>query len=233
MIPKTIHYCWFGPKKYNKTIDICIETWHKYLPDYEFILWSEQNYKMDIPFCIEAYNAGKYAFVSDYVRLWALYKYGGIYLDTDMFVIKDFDSLLDNELFLGWENVEKLYISAGIIGSIKEHKFIEILLNRYQSLNFNQELTKIAIPKIITDSYYKYILPERIKIYNYDYFYPFPYEQRNNKSDFMNYNSKNTLAIHLWDLSWRSDVRKFKEKIKAIIGSIVKSRRLNKFLTVK
>ena len=108
MIPKIIHYCWFGPNKLNNTAINCIKSWKKNLPDYQIKLWNEKNVNLDIPFVNKAYAANKYAFVSDYIRLWAIYNEGGIYLDTDMLVLKSLDPFLNYSCFLG-----KLLIICG------------------------------------------------------------------------------------------------------------------------
>ena len=102
MIPKIIHYCWFGNTPIPLTAHKCLESWKKYLPEYEIILWNEENSPMKIPFVRDAYKAKKYAFVADYVRIWAVYTYGGIYMDTDMLVIRPMGELLEKlELFFG------------------------------------------------------------------------------------------------------------------------------------
>ena len=99
MIPKIIHYCWFGGKELPNLAEKCIASWKKQLPDYKIICWSEENFDIDnsVPYLKEAYSKKKFAFVSDYVRLYALYNYGGIYLDTDVEVIRDFSPLLNDK----------------------------------------------------------------------------------------------------------------------------------------
>ena len=92
MIPKVVQYCWFGGKKKTKLIKDCIKSWKRYLPDYKIIEWNEKNSDLAHPFVIEAYKLKKWAFVSDYIRLKVLYDFGGIYLDTDMMVLKSFES---------------------------------------------------------------------------------------------------------------------------------------------
>ena len=100
MIPKVIHYCWFGKKPYNELMIKCMESWKKHLPEYEIIEWNEENFDINInPYVKEAYNAKKFAFVSDYVRLFVLHKYGGIYLDTDVEVRKNIDKFLVHPAF--------------------------------------------------------------------------------------------------------------------------------------
>ncbi len=104
MIPKVIHYCWFGRNPLPSLAIKCIESWRKYLPDYEIKEWNEDNFDVNIiPYTQEAYQVGKYAFVSDYARFWILYKYGGLYFDTDVEVIKPMDDIIARGPFMGCE----------------------------------------------------------------------------------------------------------------------------------
>lgn len=104
MIPKIIHYCWFGHNPLPELAQKCIASWRKFLPDYEIKEWNEDNFDVNIiPYTQEAYAAGKYAFVSDYARFWILYKYGGIYLDTDVEVIRPLDDIIVQGPFMGFE----------------------------------------------------------------------------------------------------------------------------------
>lgn len=104
MIPKIIHYCWFGHKPLPSLALKCIASWKKYLPDYEIKEWNEDNFDVNIiPYTQEAYAAGKYAFVSDYARCWILYKYGGIYFDTDVEMIRPIDDIIAAGGFMGYE----------------------------------------------------------------------------------------------------------------------------------
>lgn len=105
MIPKIIHYCWFGRNPLPESAQKCIESWRKYLPDYEIKEWNEDNFDVNIiPYTEEAYRVKKYAFVSDYARFWILYKYGGLYFDTDVEVIKNMDNIVSRGPFMGCEN---------------------------------------------------------------------------------------------------------------------------------
>lgn len=104
MIPKIIHYCWFGRNPLPPLAIKCIESWRKYLPDYEIKEWNEDNFDVNIiPYTAEAYAQKKYAFVSDYARFWILYKYGGIYFDTDVEVIRPLDDIIARGGFMGFE----------------------------------------------------------------------------------------------------------------------------------
>ena len=108
MIPKVIHYCWFGGNPLPASAKKCIASWRKYLPDYEIKEWNESNFDVNIiPYTAEAYKAKKYAFVSDYARFWILYKYGGLYFDTDVEVIKNMDDIIAKGAFMGCENEAK------------------------------------------------------------------------------------------------------------------------------
>lgn len=105
MIPPIIHYCWFGRNPLSELAKKCIDSWKKYLPNYEIKEWNEDNFDVNIiPYTAEAYRVKKYAFVSDYARFWILYKYGGLYFDTDVEVIKNMDDIIARGPFMGCEN---------------------------------------------------------------------------------------------------------------------------------
>ena len=104
MIPKIIHYCWFGRNPLPESALKCIASWRKFFPDYEIVEWNEDNFDVNtIPYTAQAYAAKKYAFVSDYARLKILYDHGGLYFDTDVEVIKPFDDILAGGAFMGCE----------------------------------------------------------------------------------------------------------------------------------
>lgn len=118
MIPKRIHYCWFGHGEMPQLAKECIASWHKYMPDWEYKLWNEDNFDVNsIPYTQEAYASRKYAFVSDYVRLWALEREGGVYLDVDFEVYKPFDDLLHWKAFAGFEGSKYSPLMMGVIAS--------------------------------------------------------------------------------------------------------------------
>ncbi len=209
MIPKIIHYCWFGKNKKSKEIIDCINSWKKFLPDYEFIEWNEINSDLNHNFVKYFYQKKKWAFVADYVRLKVLSDYGGIYLDTDMLLVKNLDPLLDCEFFFGAENDD--YISAGVIGAQKNNIFINNCLQMYNDINYTKEITDITIPKIITalftkkynlKSFNKVIRIDNIVIYNKDYFYPFPMSEKREPNKINDYITSETYAVHLWLGSW-------------------------------
>lgn len=212
MIPKIIHYCWFGENKKTKLIRNCIESWKLHLKDYEIIEWNETNCDLTTPFVLDAYKQEQWAFVSDYIRFEKLYEYGGIYLDTDMMVIKSFDSLLEDNCFFGAENEN--YISGGIFGAVKNDPFIKSCSDKYELIRLDKttSLSEITIPKIITETFRTYykkevffdkvLLKNNIKIYPLAYFYPFPYTDRLRVNYYKDYIINETVAIHLWNASW-------------------------------
>lgn len=137
MIPKTIHYCWFGRKPLPKLAKKCIKSWKMYCPDYEIIQWNEDNF--DISACPlyvrQAYEAKKWAFVTDYVRLRVVYEHGGIYLDTDVELVKSPDALLEEKAFFGLEY--GTYIATGLgFGAEKAAPILRRLMDDYQDIPF-------------------------------------------------------------------------------------------------
>ncbi len=146
-IPKIIHYVWFGKGEKSKLTHSCIESWKKHLPDYEIIEWNEDNFDVNMmQYTKEAYDKKKYAYVSDVVRLYVLYQYGGIYLDTDVEVIKTFNSLLSYKSFMGFESNQQL--STAIIGTQKNVFWLKELLELYEKDHFVDEN---GAPKLITN----------------------------------------------------------------------------------
>lgn len=205
MIPKKIHYCWFGLKPYPKLVGKCMKTWQQHLPDYEICLWNEENSPMDHPFVQQAYAAKKYAFVADYVRFWALYHHGGIYLDTDMYVLKSFDDLLNYDCFLGYEDHQQQYINCAIVGAEIHHSVIKSILNKYDTLFFNpNRLSDFIVPRLITP------LVTDAVILPYDYFYPLPYHERFTLQ-WKSYITNKTYAVHLWNISWGKNVGRLRD----------------------
>lgn len=135
MIPKRIHYCWFGKGEKSKLAKKCINSWKKYLYDYEFIEWNENNFDVnENAYCKEAYEAKKWAFVTDYVRLKVLYENGGIYMDTDVEVLKTLDIFLGCKAFSGFESDNS--VLTGIMAAETGHPFIKKLLQYYENNHF-------------------------------------------------------------------------------------------------
>ena len=142
MIPKIIHYCWFGGKPLPKSAIKCINSWKKFFPDYEIKEWNERNFDVNlIPYTKEAYAAKKYAFVSDFARFWVLHEYGGIYFDTDVEVIRNMKEILSMGAFMGFEkrtNIEqhKHYINPGLgMSSAKSNIFFKEIIDIYSNFS--------------------------------------------------------------------------------------------------
>lgn len=218
-IPRVIHYCWFGGAEKSKLMKKCIESWRIYLPDYEIVEWNESNFDIELfTFTKDAYKEKKWAFVADYCRVWVLYNYGGIYLDTDMEVLKNMDIFLNNEAFAGQE--DEITIAAGILGSKKNNEFIYKIIQHYNLINFKNykdKVIEITIPNIITKLAYEEgykksdsitTIDKYITIYPKEYFYP----KRNSweRADI----SKNTYAIHHYEGTWRSKRQILRSRLK-------------------
>jgi hypothetical protein len=156
MIPKTIHYCWFGRKPLPESAKKCIASWRKFLPDYEIIEWNEDNYDVNkIPYTAEAYAAKKYAFVSDYARFDILNQHGGLYFDTDVEVIKPFDDIVANGPFMGCEidagAKTQIAVNPGLgLGATPNLPIYKSILDYYQDLHFTNANGNIDITTVVT-----------------------------------------------------------------------------------
>jgi mannosyltransferase OCH1-like enzyme len=244
MIPKVIHYCWFGRNPLPQLAVKCIESWKKYLPEYEIKEWNEDNFNVNmIPYTREAYKAKKYAFVSDYARFWILYNYGGLYFDTDVEVIKPLDDIIARGPFMGCEkdasdtSVASVAPGLGLgvnpgLGLYKE------LLDLYATLHFKNEDGSLNLKTIVeytTEMLCNYGLKQvsdiqecaGIWVYPKDFFCPKDYETKKISL------TDNTVAIHHFDGSWHSKSDKMKELLCRILGtklyfSLLKIRNLGK-----
>ncbi len=212
MTPKILHYCWFGGKPLPEKERICIESWKKFLPDYEFKLWDESSFDINSnEFCRQAYELKKYAFVSDYVRTKVLYEYGGLYIDTDFEVITPLSSFLEGKNNVaGWET--KVHVGTAILAFNAKHAIIKEFLNYYETHPFvdkNGVCDNIANVSILTD-----LLQERglkidrthqiiddVEIFEREVFYP----KKLSESEFRV--CENTLGIHKCSNSWMSDAQ--------------------------
>lgn len=135
MIPKIIHYVWVGGNPKPKNIQRCMKTWQNHLQDYKIVEWNEDNFDIhENKYVEQAYKAKKWAFVSDYIRAKAIYEQGGIYLDTDVLVLDNLESLLDNHAFVGFENKENPF--TAVFGAEKHHPLLKDMLAYYDDRNF-------------------------------------------------------------------------------------------------
>lgn len=139
MIPRIIHYCWFGRDEMPQLVKDCIASWHQLMPDWEYKLWTEDNFDVSsVPYVKEAYEDRVYAFVSDYVRLWALCNQGGVYLDTDVKVFKPFDDLLQYKAFAGFEGSKHLPVGTCVLASEAHGEWVTEMLEVYHDRHFLQ-----------------------------------------------------------------------------------------------
>ncbi|MEM0993256.1 MAG: glycosyltransferase [Bacteroidota bacterium] len=209
MIPKKIHYCWYGPKPIPRREQAFIKNWKVLMPQYEFHLWSEENLPSDVPYLNTAYAQKNWANVSNYMRLYALKKLGGIYLDTDMEVRKSFDLLLKYNCFLGieFEKVDRLIANNAVLGAKQGHWFVSELLDAI-SKNFDgTEQAHLSSPMLTTkllESYgfqkdHPYV--EGLKIFPQYYFYPYHFTESALNAKL----TENTYTIHHWSSSWTED----------------------------
>ncbi len=213
MIPKVIHYCWFGGNALGEKEKACIQSWKKFCPDFQIIEWNESNCDLQInEFVKQASERNAYAFLSDYFRIKVVNEQGGIYLDTDVELIKPLDDLLCNELYMGIEKNEESDIHAvasGLgFGSVKNHPVLDKLLQVYDKLTFVDENgveKKVACPQLETEVLKEFGFEERknqlqrfngITVYPSEYFAPKSYI----KGDITI--TDNTYSVHHYSMNW-------------------------------
>lgn len=212
VIPRIIHYIWFGNNPYPPKVQHCIESWKRIMPQYEFMLWNESTFDVNkTTFTQQAYSERKWAFVSDYVRIYALYKYGGWYLDTDVEIVKPLSPFEKNRVVLGTDDGG--YLTA-LMGSEPEHPYWKEILNYYESLRFidNGTLNMTVNNTYLQDVLYGYgyvvdnilqHLREGIVVYPDDYFHVA------SLTSGKLHRTSNTCAIHWHTLTWVSKKTKF------------------------
>lgn len=230
IIPKTIHYCWFGGAPLPALAKKCIESWKKYLPDYTIKRWDESNFDINcIPYVREAYESGKYAFVSDYARFKILYEEGGIYFDTDVQIIKPINDIIERGPFMGCQNkvIKKennaLGVNPGLgLGVFQGHQIYQELIDVYNKLHFRNSDNTLNLKTVV--DYTTFLLSQKglkpineiqqvagIWIYPWDYFCPMSPTLVLNLT-------KNSRTIHLFNASWCGKSDKIRKKIKRIMG---------------
>lgn len=223
MIPKVIHYCWFGRGPMPQLAQKCIESWKKYLPEYKIKEWNEDNFDLDMyPYVREAYDNRKFAFVTDVVRLYALYHEGGVYMDADVEVLKSLDPFLHHIAFSGFEDEKN--IPTGIMASEKGGRWAKENLDFYNDKHFIkddgtmdmttnvQTITKIMLPYGLKQDNSYQDFPDLITFYPKDYFCPKSYK------DGKIYTTKNTITIHHFAGSWVAPKEKLKRRVINLLG---------------
>ena len=240
MIPKVIHYCWFGRNPLPPLAIKCIKSWKKYLPDYEIKEWNEDNFDVNIiPYTKEAYAAKKYAFVSDYARFWILYKYGGLYFDTDVEIIKPMDDIIARGPFMGCENEVKdneataLAVAPGLgLGVNPGLDLYKEMLDLYGTLHFIMPDGKNYFKTVVhhtSETLYKYGLKNinsiqkcaGIWIYPKDFFCPIDYTTGKSLV------TKNTYSIHHYAASWQAS------PIRIFLSYFLSKKTIDKLATLK
>ena len=210
MIPKIIHYCWFGRGEMPELVQTCIASWHTHMPDWEYRLWSEDNFDIAAApqYVREAYEAKKYAFVSDYVRLWALEQEGGVYLDTDVEVLHSFEPLLNDTAFIGLEESLALLPGTCVMGCEAHCQWVKDMLSTYEDATFLKEDGSMDMSTNVQRLGQKMVegglqhkreiqyLPQwGLRVYTHDYFSPITSTRVMRKT-------KNTYCIHRFAGSW-------------------------------
>lgn len=207
MVPKIIHFVWLGESEYPEMVSHCINSWEKYCPDYRIMKWDENNFPVDrYEFVKEAYEAKKYAYASDLIRLWALYNYGGVYCDTDLELLSSLDDYLVHDGFIGFQQPD-LYLQTALMGFAKGAKVVGDLLGEYQHKKFmRDDGTYDLSPNTWAVTHYferiglkrdntKQII-NNVDIYPSEYFCPIDWEF--GEKHF----TERTVAVHHFDGSW-------------------------------
>lgn len=218
LIPKVIHYCWFSGKAMPDSFKRCIESWKKYCPDYEIRRWDESNYDVTKnPYMKTAYETEKWGFVPDYARLDILYNYGGIYMDTDVELVKNLDELLYHSAFCGvekWGNINM----GGCSGAVKGHPMIQKMLKERENISFIREDGSLNLETcgvyetqpFIKEGMYINNQVQTVcgmTVYSSDYFHPYDYMSGELTM------TKNTFSIHHFNGGWLDDrAREQREK---------------------
>lgn len=208
MIPKIIHYCWFGGNPLPELALHCINSWKKFCPDYEIKEWNESNFDLnENTYVREAYESKKWAFITDYVRLKVLYEHGGIYMDTDVEVIGSLDAFLQDPAFSGFENNDQ--IPTGIMAAEESQPFFKKLLDYYKDRHFilsngeyDLQTNVVTITKIATENGFvpnnKKQIVDGMIFYPWDYFCP-----KDHRTGEIHLTS-NTVCIHHFNGSWKT-----------------------------
>lgn len=236
MIPKTIHYCWFGRGELPPLAKKCLASWRQFFPDYEIKEWNEDNFDVNIiPYTADAYKAGKYAFVSDYARFWALYHFGGVYFDTDVEVVRSMDDVLEKGPLMGFELVGTLTaVNPGLGLAAEPHMSLyQDILARFEQMSFlteNGSLNPYTMIPMVTG-----LLKERgltgngmvehvagVCIYPPDWFNPFDDATGRLRK------TENTRTVHWFAKSWMPPEPAWTTKTKRFLRRLFGTERLSR-----
>ena len=223
MIPKIIHACWFGKNPIPNEAKQYINSWKKYNPTYEIKIWNEYNFDITSnEYVHEAYQSKKFAFVTDYVRLKVLYEYGGIYMDTDVEVVKPLDDLLCYPAFSGFEGPDR--IPTGTMGAEPKNKWIKLLLDYYDNRHFISEngdmdlTTNVKTITAITSRNYPLKLDNTFQVFSDFAMFPFDYLCAKDLIDGTVKRTNNTYTIHHFAGSWTSPKKKLIKLLLSLFG---------------
>lgn len=236
MIPKVINYCWFGRNELPDDAKECIETWKKYCPDYEIKEWNESNFDIDsCKFVRQAYDNKAWAFVSDYARLKVIYENGGIYLDTDVELLKNIDFLLDTPFFACISQIESLCNTGLGYGAEASNPVVKKMMSIYEKMDFDPKRKgQLACP-YINDSVVKsfgYVLSAEVENVNGMTILPPRYMDPILPENGENLLCNDTISIHHYSASWTSKGSRIRRKILNAIGR-ERVNKLKKILNVK
>jgi hypothetical protein len=203
MIPKKLHYCWFSGEPFPESIQRCIDSWHKFLPDFEWVKWDAEKARATrIPWVLEALEQKKWAFAADAVRLYALYTEGGLYLDTDVEVLRPFEDILQQPYLFGYENGSKR-IEAATMGCEAGFAPIKAALNYYKEKSFcynEDEVDQMVLPNILRESFKDF---DELQVMHESVFSPKSFTDGKIRSN------AETFSIHHFSSAWRPEsVRK-------------------------
>lgn len=215
MIPKIIHYCWFGGNPLGEKEKKCIESWKKFCPDYKIKEWNESNFDVSLfPYTKQAYDNKKYAFLTDVARLDIVYNEGGIYFDTDVELIKNLDSLLSDKAFFAFENGE--YIATGLgFGAEAGNDVVKANRDLYKRISFVNDdgslnlkgcpkyTTELMLPLGLKQDDSEQMIAGEVHIYPTEYFNPYDYVTGK-----LNV-TENTYSVHWYSNSWGKHRNKF------------------------
>lgn len=224
MIPKVINYCWFGNNPLPFTARKCLNSWKEHCPGYEIKRWDESNFNVyQHPFVASAYNAEAWAFVSDWARLKIIYENGGIYLDTDVLLIKSLDSLLDNQCYIGVQQTGRFCTTGLGFGAVRQCSIVRDMLDCYNGVTFQSDLSKnLACPflndRVVRAHGYsgdglgdiKYL--DDVTVYPSRYFDPLA------PGDTLNLMCDETISISLYANSWGGRKERFRRSLINLIG---------------
>ncbi len=222
MIPKVIHYCWFGNNPLPSDVKECIKSWKKYCPDYEIKCWDETNFNINQhPFIASAYKEKAWAFVSDYARLKIIYDEGGIYLDTDVELLKSLDDLLENPSYVGVQQLGNV-INTGLgFGAEKKNIAIKKMLEQYdESIYSANEKENLVCPLLNTKAvkFFGDFDKDRITKFHDIVIYPSKYFDPVSPGNAQYLKCEDSFSIHHYSATWTNKNNRIKRKILRMIG---------------